>query len=194
MVLARDLVTPHRSRAYFDRGARLCPRHRRVADTRLVDWRPGDLLVGHCRPIEWRFGRPGVSVLGTPITGQYLLARVLSWIDSLRQAFGPMHLATSHIARPCGARAAHRRALCRLRLAPRIEADRAALPHRFGSLSADAVHHAAGAALPHLFPLSLVVGWSVSGYLALFRRPVFALLPVVLAAVTVLPSFFLVGA
>ena len=49
--------------------------------------------------------------------------------------------------------------------------------------------------LRYLLPLSLVVGWSVSGYLALFRRPLvraFAL--VVLAAVTVLPSFFLVGA
>ena len=49
--------------------------------------------------------------------------------------------------------------------------------------------------LRYLLPLSLVIGWSVSGYLALFRRPVvraFAL--VVLAAVTVLPSFFLVGA
>ena len=48
---------------------------------------------------EWRFGRPGVSVLGTPITGEYLLARVLALIGSLGQAFGPMHLTTSHIAR-----------------------------------------------------------------------------------------------
>jgi hypothetical protein len=48
---------------------------------------------------EWRFGRPGVSVLGTPITGEYLFARVLSLIGSLGQAFGPMHLTTSHIER-----------------------------------------------------------------------------------------------
>ncbi len=40
-----------------------------------------------------------MSVLGTPITGEYLFARVLSLIGSLGQAFGPMHLTTSHIAR-----------------------------------------------------------------------------------------------
>jgi hypothetical protein len=95
---------------------------------------------------EWRFGRPGVSVLGTPITGEYLLARVLALIGSLGQAFGPMHLTTSHIAAR-GARAPHHRALCRLCLARRIEVDCTALSHRFGGLSVDVVHHAACAAL-----------------------------------------------
>ena len=48
--------------------------------------------------------------------------------------------------------------------------------------------------LRYFLPLSLVVGWSVSGYLALFRRPVVrALALAAFAVLTVLPSFFLVG-
>ena len=48
--------------------------------------------------------------------------------------------------------------------------------------------------LADFLPFTLIVGWSVSGYLALFRRPVVhAAAPVVLAAVSVLPSFLLVG-
>ena len=144
---------------------------------------------------EWRFGRPGVSVLGTPITGEYLFARVLSLIGSLGQAFGPMHLTTSHIAR--------RAALGLLIIVPYV-----VFAWRGASKSIARPYLIASAVyllmlfimlpvrhLRYLLPLSLVVGWSVSGYLALFRRPVvraFAL--VVLAAVTVLPSFFLVGA
>jgi hypothetical protein len=144
---------------------------------------------------EWRFGRPGVSVLGTPITGKYLLARVLSLIGSLGQAFGPTHLTTSHIAR--------RAALGLLIIVPYV-----VFAWRGASKSIARPYLIASAVyllmlfimlpvrhLRYLLPLSLVIGWSVSGYLALFRRPVvraFAL--VVLAAVTVLPSFFLVGA
>jgi len=67
---------------------------------------------------------------------------------------------------------------------------------------ADPVSSLAGASvastllgLADFLPFTLIVSWSVSGYLALFRRPVGvrAAAPVVLAAVTVLPSFFLVG-
>jgi hypothetical protein len=48
--------------------------------------------------------------------------------------------------------------------------------------------------LRYFLPLSLIVGWSVSGYLALFRRSlVRAVALVALFAVTVLPSFFLIG-
>ena len=48
--------------------------------------------------------------------------------------------------------------------------------------------------LRYFLPLSLVVGWSVSGYRALFRRPaVRALALAALAAFVVLPSFFLIG-
>ena len=143
---------------------------------------------------EWRFGRPGVSVLGTPITGEYLFARVLALIGSIGQAFGPMHLTTSHIAR--------RAALGLLIIVPYIvfawrgASKTIARPYLIASavyllmlFILLPVRH-----LRYFLPLSLVVGWSVSGYLALFRRPVVrALALAAFAAVTVLPSFFLVG-
>jgi len=48
--------------------------------------------------------------------------------------------------------------------------------------------------LRYFLPLSLIVGWAVSGYLALFVKPVFrAVALAALLAVTVLPSLFLIG-
>ena len=48
--------------------------------------------------------------------------------------------------------------------------------------------------LRYFLPLALIVGWSISGYLAQFERPlVRAAALVALIAVTVLPSYFLVG-
>jgi 4-amino-4-deoxy-L-arabinose transferase-like glycosyltransferase len=143
---------------------------------------------------EWRFGGPGVSVLGTPITGQYLFARALALIGSLGQAFAPMHLTTSHIAR--------RAALGLLIVVPYV-----VFAWRGASRSIARPYLIASAVyllmlfillpvrhLRYFLPFSLVVGWSVSGYLALFHRPVVrALALAALAAVTVLPSFFLVG-
>ena len=118
---------------------------------------------------EWRFGRPGVSVLGTPITGEYLFARVLSLIRSLGQAFGPMHLTTSHIAR-------------RAALGLLINVPYVVLAWRGASKSIARPYLIASAVyllmlfimlpvrhLRYVLPLSLVVGWSVSGYLALFH-------------------------
>jgi hypothetical protein len=135
-----------------------------------------------------------VSVLGTPITGDYLFARVLALIGSLGQAFGPMHLTTSHIAR--------RAALGLLIIVPYVffawrgASKEVARPYLIASVVyllmlfiLLPVRH-----LRYFLPLSLVVGWSVSGYLALFRRPVVrALALAAFAALTVLPSFFLVG-
>jgi hypothetical protein len=95
---------------------------------------------------EWRLDRPGVSVLDAPITGDYLLARILMLIGSIGQAFAPMHLTEEHIAR--------RGALGLLIIVPYAffawrgaSKDVARLPHRFGDLSADAVRFASGAAL-----------------------------------------------
>lgn len=48
--------------------------------------------------------------------------------------------------------------------------------------------------LRYFLPFTLIVGWAVSSHLAVFRRPlVRAAALVALLAVTVLPSFFLVG-
>jgi hypothetical protein len=95
---------------------------------------------------EWRFGRPGVSVLGTPHRRISIRAGALpdrlAWASLRTDA---SHHEPHRAAR--SARAHHHRALCRPCLARRIEVDRPALPHRFGGLSAYAVHHAAGAAL-----------------------------------------------
>ncbi len=143
---------------------------------------------------EWRIGRPGVSVIGTEITGQYLFARVLALIGSIGQDFAPMHLTDEHIAR--------RGALGLLVIAPYVffawrgASKKVARPYLIASavyllmlFILLPVRH-----LRYFLPLSLVVGWSVSGYLALFRRPaVRALALVALAAFVVLPSFFLIG-
>jgi hypothetical protein len=109
---------------------------------------------------EWRFGRPGVSVLGTPIIGEYLFGRVLALIGSLGQAFGPMHLTTSHIAR--------RAALGLLIIVPYVffawrgASKEVARPYLIASavyllmlFILLPVRH-----LRYFLPLSLVVGWS----------------------------------
>ena len=143
---------------------------------------------------EWRIGRPGVSVIGTEITGQYLFARVLGLIGSIGQDFAPMHLTDEHIAR--------RGALGLLVIAPYVffawrgASKDVARPYLIASavyllmlFILLPVRH-----LRYFLPLSLVVGWSVSGYRALFRRPaVRALALAALAAFAVLPSFFLIG-
>jgi hypothetical protein len=143
---------------------------------------------------EWRLGRPGVSVLGTPITFEYWLARGLNLIGSVGQAFAPMHLTADHIAR--------RAAISLLIIAfyvvfawrspskevarPYIIASSIYLVMLFILLP---VRH-----LRYFLPLSLIVGWAVSGYLAMFMKPVFrAVAFAALLAVTVLPSFFLIG-
>lgn len=143
---------------------------------------------------QWRLGRPGVSVLGTPITFDYWLARGLNLIGSVGQAFAPMHLTADHIAR--------RAAISLLILAfyvvfawrspskdvarPYILACSVYLVMLFILLP---VRH-----LRYFLPLALIVGWAVPGYLAMFARPVFrAAALAALLAVTVLPSFFLIG-
>ena len=143
---------------------------------------------------EWRLGRPGVSVLGTPITFEYWFARGLNLIGSVGQAFAPMHLTADHIAR--------RAAMSLLIIAfyvvfawrspskdvarPYILASSIYLVMLFILLP---VRH-----LRYFLPLSLIVGWAVSGYLTMFVEPVLrAVALAALLAVTVLPSFFLVG-
>jgi hypothetical protein len=151
-------------------------------------------LAANVGQFEWRLGKPSVSVLGAPISAAYLLARAAALIGSLGQAFAPMHLTTSDVTR--------RAVLGLLVITPytvfawRSPAKDAARPY----IIASAIYvlmlfillplrH-----LRYFLPLSLILGWSVSGYLALFRRPVVrAAALVAFAAVTVLPSFFLIG-
>jgi hypothetical protein len=143
---------------------------------------------------EWRFGRPGVSVLGTSISGSYLLSRAAALIGSLGQAFAPMHLTASNAARRVGI------GLVVIALyaffAWRSPSKNVARPYMLACavyllmlFILLPVRH-----MRYFLPLALIVGWSVSGYLALFQRPlVRAAALVALIAVTVLPSFFLVG-
>ena len=143
---------------------------------------------------EGRLGRPGVSVLGTPITFDYWLARALNLIGSVGQAFAPMHLAADHIAR----RAAISLFIIAFYVvfAWRSPSKDVARPYILAALIYLAmlfillpVRH-----LRYFLPLSLIVGWAVSGYLAMFAKPAFrAVALAALLAVTVLPSFFLVG-
>lgn len=143
---------------------------------------------------KWRIGKPDASILGSPIGAAYLLTRAASLLGSLGQAFAPMHLPASELGR---------RALFALLVITLY----VAFAWRGASKDVARPYILAGAvyllmlfillpvaSLRYFLPFSLVVGWAVPGYLALFRRPVVraaALVP--LLAVTVLPSFFLVG-
>src|SRR5262245_54256424 len=88
-----------------------------------------------------------------------------------------------------GGRSPHHRALCRLCLA-RSRYPIASAVYLLMLFVLLPVRH-----LRYVLSLCLVVGWSVSVYLALFHRSVVrAIALAALASVTVLPSFFLVGA
>jgi 4-amino-4-deoxy-L-arabinose transferase-like glycosyltransferase len=143
---------------------------------------------------EWRFGRPGVSVLGSSMSGEYLLSRAAALVGSIGQAFAPMHLTASNIAR-------------RMAIALLVIAFYVVFAWRSPSKDVARPYMLASAVyllmlfillptrhLRYFLLFSLIVGWSVSGYLAQFRRPVVrAAALAALFAVTVLPSFFLVG-
>ena len=155
---------------------------------------PETYFIATVGQFKWRFGRPLASVLGSPIGFSSWFDRVITLIGSVGQAFAPMHLPESHLGR---------RALFGLLavtpylvLVWRSPSKDVARPY----MLACAVYllmifiMLPVATLRYFLPFSLIVGWSVPAYLALFRRPVVraaALVP--LLAVTVLPSFFLVG-
>jgi hypothetical protein len=143
---------------------------------------------------EWRFGRPGVSVLGAPISLSYLLSRAAALIGSLGQAFAPMHLTASNV--PVRTALALLIVVFYVVFAWRSPSKDVARPYMIASaiylvmlfIMLPTRH------LRYFLPFALIVGWAVSGYLAVFRRPlVRAAALVALFAVTVLPSFFLVG-
>jgi hypothetical protein len=155
---------------------------------------PATYLHATIGQFEWRFGRPGVSVLGSSISGEYLLSRASALIGSLGQAFAPMHLTAENVARRVGL------ALLVIALyvvfAWRSASKEVARPY----ILASAVYVLMlfillpVGQLRYFLPLSLIVGWAVSGYLALFVKPVVrAVALAALLAVTVLPSLFLVG-
>ena len=140
---------------------------------------------------ELRFGRPGVSVLGSSMSSEYLLSRTASLIGSLGQAFAPMHFTESNVARRVGIE------LVVIALyaffAWRSPSKNVARPYMLACAVSLLmlfillpVRH-----LRYFLPLALIVGWSISGCLAQFERPlVRAAALVALIAVTVLPSFF----
>jgi hypothetical protein len=123
-----------------------------------------------------------------------LLSRAAALIGSLGQAFAPMHVTASNIGRRAGI------GLLVIALyvvfAWRSPSKDVARPYMFASgvyllmlfILLPTRH------LRYFLPFTLIVGWAVSGYLAMFSRPlVRAAALVALIAVTVLPSFFLVG-
>ena len=140
---------------------------------------------------EWRFGRPGVSVLGSSMSSEYLLSRTASLIGSLGQAFAPMHFTESNVARRVGI------GLVVIALyaffAWRSPSKNVARPYMLACAVSLLmlfillpVRH-----LRYFLPLALIVGWSISGCLAQFERSlVRAAALVALIAVTVLPSYF----
>jgi 4-amino-4-deoxy-L-arabinose transferase-like glycosyltransferase len=143
---------------------------------------------------EWRYGRSGVSVLGSSMSAEYLLSRATLLIGSIGQAFAPMHLTASNVGR----RAATGLLIVAvyLFLAWRSPSKDVARPYILASAAYLLMlfillptRH-----LRYFLPFSLIVGWAVTGYLGQFRRPLVraaALVPII--AVVVLPSFFLIG-
>jgi MFS family permease len=150
-----------------------------------------DATVGQ---FNWRFGRPGVSVLGAPISASYLLTRAVALVGWIGQAFAPMHLTASNV--PMRTALAVLIVVFYVTFAWRSPSKDVARPYMIASAIYLAMlfillptRH-----LRYFLPFSLIVGWAVSGYLEVFRRPlVRAAALVLLCILTVLPSFFLVG-
>ena len=195
LVHPRGYGAHYRRQACLDGGGRLRGGCGAVADTGLArNRRPRNLFHRHGRPVQVALRPP--SCLGAWQPGRRLcLVRPRHHPHRL----GRPGLRTDASSRepPWQARAVRAlggHAISRARVAQPFQGRGAALHARLRSLSSHDLHHAAGGDLRYFLPFSLIVGWSVPAYLALFRRPAVraaALVP--LLAVTVLPSFFLVG-
>jgi 4-amino-4-deoxy-L-arabinose transferase-like glycosyltransferase len=140
---------------------------------------------------EYRLDKPSVSVLGAPLNASYLLTRAIHLIGWLGQNFSPLHITNAKQGK-----------FGLVVLAPylffawRSDSKAVARPY----IIASAVYLLMlFILLPtnhqrYFLPFCLIVGFSISGVLALFRRPVRrAAAMVVLFALIVVPSFFLVG-
>jgi hypothetical protein len=163
---------------------------------------PACLFTGGLRPylsacltqFEWRLDKPAVSVLGAPISGSYLMSRAGELIGWLGQTFAPVKIATtSHIVRQTALALAVLlpyvffawRSASKAVARPYILASAVYLLMLFILLP---IQHQR-----YFLPFCLIIGWSVGGVLALFKRPVVrgvALLA--LLAVTIVPSILLV--
>ncbi len=152
-------------------------------------------LAANLSQFRWRLDKPSVSVLTWSTNSYYLFGRAAELIGELGQAFAPMHVTASNQVR---------RTLIGLLViaayvffAWRSPSRAVARPYMLASavyllmiyVLLPVQHHR------YFLPFSLILGWSVAGVLALFERPLVKVAAfVVIAALTVLPSFFLVGA
>jgi 4-amino-4-deoxy-L-arabinose transferase-like glycosyltransferase len=151
-------------------------------------------LVATIGQFNWRFGRPGASVLGTPVSFSFWFGRLLGLIGSIGQAYAPMHLPASEVGK--------RTLFGLLVVTPYV-----LLAWRSPSKAVARPYMLACAVyllmifimlpvrnLRYFLPFSLIVGWAVPAFLLLFRRPAVRMAALVpLLAVTVLPSFFVIG-
>ncbi len=122
---------------------------------------------------EWRLDKPAASILGGPISATYLLARASGFIGWLGQTFAPFQF---HITAKHGARQI---AMGLAALAPYVyfawqSASKAvARPYVIASAMYLLMLFIL---LPqhqrYFLPFCLIVGWSVAGFLELFRKPV----------------------
>jgi hypothetical protein len=140
---------------------------------------------------EYRLDKPSVSVLGAPLSASYLLTRASHLIGWLGQNFAPLHITNSkQVTFGLLVLAPH------LYFAWRSDSKVIARPY----IIASAVYLLMlFILLPtnhqrYFLPFCLIVGFAVSGVLALFRRPIIrAAAMLALFALIVVPSFFLVG-
>jgi hypothetical protein len=143
------------------------------------------------RQFEWRFGKPGISVLGAPISGYYWIHRARLFIGSLGQALFPVQPTQSTfllrtvlglgVLVPYSFCAWHgpSRAIAR----PYLIASAVYLLMLFIMLPPQ---------MRYFLPLCPVVGWSVPGFLSLLRSYfVQGAVAIGLLALHTIPSFLL---
>jgi len=142
---------------------------------------------------EWRFHKPEVSVLGGQVSSLYLINRAALLIGWLGQTFAPIHISLRYPLRAAALGLAFLTPC--IFFAWRSAASAIARPY----IIASAVYLLMiFVTLPpqtqrYFLPFSLIVGWSLAGLLALFRRPIVRSATVIaLFAVDIMPSFFLV--
>jgi hypothetical protein len=151
-----------------------------------------DTYVSAClAQFQYRLDKPAVSVLGGPLSLSYLGTRAAGLIGWLGQTFAPMHITKSRQA-----------AFGLLVLAPyvyfawRSPARLVARPYLIASaiyllmlfLLLPTQHQR------YFLPFTLIVAFAAAGLLVLFRRPVVrAVAMAVLVALSVVPSFHLIG-
>jgi hypothetical protein len=151
----------------------------------------GSYLSSCLSQFEWRFDRPSVSPLGSPLSATYLLGRVSSFVVWLGTTFGPADISHDFLV---GVVLGLAFTVPYVVLAWRGAAKAIARPY----MAASAVYlFMLFVLLPaenqrYFLPFSLIVGWSVTGLFTLPHRPLIRAASLALIASTLVSSLMLI--